>query len=72
MSLSTTSILVGGTIDSCLLLGKVALLLMQKVAPLILHLHPHHTDPVFVLASLERLRIRMDGFDQRFDRIEAQ
>ena len=33
---------------------------------------PHHTDPDPILASLQRLHLRMDGFDQRFDRIEAQ
>ena len=33
---------------------------------------PHHTNPDPVLASLQRLQLRMDGFDQRFDQIEAQ
>ena len=35
------------------------------VAPLMQHLHPHHTDPDSVLASLQCLHLRMDGFDQR-------
>ena len=33
---------------------------------------PHHTDPDPVLASLQRLHLSMDGFDQWFDQIEAQ
>ena len=31
-----------------------------------------HTDPDLVLAFLQHLHLRMDGFDQRFDRIEAE
>ena len=46
LSLSTTSTTIGGEVDSCLLLGKVTLLLMKKVAPHMQHLHPHHHHPM--------------------------